>query len=159
MAALYPWFVFAHVVGVVVFAVSHGASAFVAFRVRAEREPRTLASLLAMSKLAVGPMYIGLLLVVIGGIGAAAANDLWTEPWIIASAVVLVVVLGVMYSVATPYYGRLREAIGDPANGVAGTASEGELAALLQTRRPEALVTVGLVGLVVLVWLMVVKPG
>src|SRR5215218_101745 len=33
MTALYPWFVFAHLVGLVLFAISHGASAFVAFRV------------------------------------------------------------------------------------------------------------------------------
>lgn len=162
MEALYPWFVFAHVVGVVIFAVSHGASAFVAFRVRAEREPRTIASLLGMSKLAMGPMYIGLALIVVGGLGAAAAFDLWLEPWIIASAVVLIAVLGVMYGVATPYYSRLRTAVGvgeDGAPGAGAAVGTEELAALLDTRRPEVLVAVGTVGLVVLVWLMVIKPG
>jgi hypothetical protein len=103
--------------------VSHGASAFVAFRVRSERDPRTVASLLSMSKLATGPMYVGLLLIVIGGLGAAAASNLWFEPWIIASAVVLLVVLGVMYSVATPYYSRLRAAVGVGEDGSATTGT------------------------------------
>lgn len=159
MAALYPWFVFLHIVGVVLFAISHGASAYTAFRIRSERDPHTVASLLGMSQLAVGPMYIGLLLLVIGGLGAAAAGDLWFEPWIIASAVVLVVVLGVMYSVASPYYTKLRQAVGDPRTGTAPTASREELASLLDTRRPDILVTVGGVGLLLLVWLMVLKPG
>lgn len=162
MAALYPWFVFAHVVGVVVFAISHGASVFVAFRVRRERDPATIDSLLSVSKLAIGPMYIGLALIILGGLGAAAAADLWFEPWILASVVVLFIVLGVMYSVAMPYYSRLRAAVSVGEAGASSadpTVSAEELGAMLDTRRPEALVTVGTVGLVLLVWLMVIKPG
>ena len=34
---LYPWFVFVHLAGLVLFAISHGASAFMAFRVRRAR--------------------------------------------------------------------------------------------------------------------------
>jgi len=33
-----------------------------------------------------------------------------------------------------------------------------ELAALLDTRRPEALAAVGFIGLVLILWLMVLKP-
>jgi 1,4-dihydroxy-2-naphthoate octaprenyltransferase len=159
MAALYPWFVFAHLVGMVLFAISHGASAYVAFRVRSDRDPRAVASLLAMSELAKGPMYIGLVLLLIGGAGAATAAGLWLEPWIIASIVVLVVVLGVMYSVATPYYGQLRTAVGDPSANVPATVSPEQLGSILESRRPEALLAVGTGGLLILVWLMVLKPG
>ena len=109
---LYPWFVFAHIVGVVLFAISHGASAFVAFRMRSDRDPHTVASLLAMSQLATGPMYVGLVLLGVGGIGAATIGGLWGEPWVIASVVVLLIVIGVMYSVASPYYVNLRKAVG-----------------------------------------------
>ena len=45
MAEFYPWFVVAHLVGLVLFAVSHGASAFMAFRVRGERDPVVVDSL------------------------------------------------------------------------------------------------------------------
>lgn len=153
------WFVFAHVVGLVLFAISHGASAYAAYRMRGERDLHTVASILHMSRLATGPMYVGLVLLLVGGAGAATAGGLWTTPWVIASIVVLVVVIAVMYSVASPYYIRLRQAVGDPEAGLAGTATPEEVAALLDSRRPDVLLAVGTVGLLVLVWLMVLKPG
>lgn len=162
MAALYPWFVFAHILGLVVFAAAHGVSMFVAFRIRGMRAPAPIAAALEVSSLAMGPMYIGLVLLLIGGLGAAAAADLWTRPWIIASAVVLILVIAAMYMVATPYYRQVREAVGarlGDAPVAAPTVTPEELSALLDTRRPEVLLGVGGVGLVVLLWLMVLKPG
>ena len=162
MAELYPWFVFLHLVGLVVFAVCHGVSMFVAFRIRSQRNPQAIIAAMEASSAAIGPMYLGLLLLIVGGLGAAAGANLWFEPWIIASAVVLIVVVGVMYAVATPYYVRVREAVGAPVRGNPGgapSASPEELAQLLETRRPEILLTVGAVGMLVLVWLMVLKPA
>lgn len=78
MERYYGWFVFIHLIGLVLFAISHGASAFIAFPSRQERDPLFTAA----------------------GIGA-----------------------------------------------------------LLDTRRPDILVAVGTIGLVVLVWLMVLEPG
>jgi hypothetical protein len=159
MASLYPWFVFAHLIGLVLFAISHGASAYMAFRIRSHRDPHTVAALLGMSELAKGPMYVGLVLILVGGAGAATVAGIWLSPWVIASIVVLVVVLAVMYSVASPYYGELRTAVGDPAAGVPATISPDELERRLDSRRPEALLIVGTAGLLFLVWLMVLKPG
>lgn len=162
MTELYPWFVLVHLVGLVLFATSHGVSAFIAFRVREERDPKAIVSLLETSRGAVSPMYVGLLLLIVGGLGAAAGADLWTEPWVIGSIVVFVAVVAVMYSVASPYYGALRVAVGAPGpKGPGGepTVGPAELATMLDTRRPEILVTVGSVGLLVLLWLMVLKPG
>jgi hypothetical protein len=162
MTELYPWFVFLHLVGLVVFAVCHGVSMFVAFRIRSQRNPQAIVAAMEASSAAIGPMYLGLLLLIVGGLGAAAGANLWFEPWIIASAVVLIVVVGVMYAVATPYYVRVREAVGAPVRGNPGgtpSASPEELAQLLDTRRPEILLTVGAVGMLVLVWLMVLKPA
>lgn len=156
MAEFYPWFAFAHVVGLVVFAISHGVSAFVAFRVRAQREPDVVAATLELSRLAIGPMYVGLLLLAIGGLGAAWIGDLLTKPWVLASIAVLVVVLAVMYSVATPYYMRIRQALGPDAEP---PLTPDDLARMLDTRRPEILLAVGAVGLLILVWLMVLRPG
>jgi hypothetical protein len=159
MASLYPWFVFAHLVGLVLFAISHGASAYMAFRIRSDRDLHTVAALLSMSELAKGPMYVGLVLILVGGAGAATVAGMWLAPWVIASIVVLIVVLAVMYSVASPYYGELRKAVGDAAAGVPATISPEELERRLDSRRPEALLIVGTAGLLVLVWLMVLKPG
>lgn len=159
MEALYPWFVVAHLVGLVVFAISHGASAFMAFRLRGERDPVVVDALLKVGGMSVGPMYIGLLLLVVGGLGAAAALDLWGKPWIIASIFVFVVVLIVMWAVASPYYMGLRKGLEERGPDGRPTMEPAALAATLDTRRPEILALVGTIGLVLLVWLMVIKPG
>jgi hypothetical protein len=162
MAELYPWFVFLHLIGLVIFAVCHGVSMFVAFRVRSQRNPQAIVAALEASSAAIGPMYLGLLLLIIGGLGAVAGANLWFQPWIIASVVVLVLVIGVMYAVATPYYVRVREAVGAPVRGNPGgtpSASPEELERLLDTRRPEILLAVGAIGTLVLIWLMVLKPA
>jgi hypothetical protein len=159
VADLYQWFVVIHLLGLVVFAVAHGVSMFIAFRVRGERDPATVATLLGLSKVAVGPVYIGLILLLIGGVGAAWGGDLWFEPWIIASVAVLIVVLAVMYTLATPFYVGVRTALEARGEDGRPTLAPDELVAMLDNRRPEILVTAGGVGLLVLVWLMVVKPG
>lgn len=151
---MYQGLVFVHLLGLVLFVMAHGVSVLVAFRIRAERDPKVVGAFLGVSQMAVGGMYVGLLLLGIGGLGAAWAGGLLLAPWIVASYVVVVVVLAVMYSVATPYYGRLRQLVTD-GPGAAG----GDLDTELATRRPEVLATVGFAGLVVLVWLMVFKPG
>lgn len=152
---MYQWLVFLHLVGLVLFAAAHGISAYTAFRIRQERDPRIVASHLGASKIATGPMYVGLLLLAIGGLGAAGAGGLLLAPWVIASYVVLVAVLVVMYTVATRYYVELRQLVGDGSAPVDRSALE----AALDSRRPEILALVGFGGLLVLIWLMVIKPG
>jgi hypothetical protein len=66
-----------------------------------------------------------------------------------------------MYMVATPYYRRVREAVGAATQGdrpSTAPATADELAVLLDTRRPEILLVIGGVGLVILLWLMVLRP-
>lgn len=159
MAALYPWFVFAHLAGLVLFAISHGASAFMAFRLRSAPDVRTAAALLDIGKLSLGPMYIGLVLLIVGGLGAAAGADLWGRPWLIASIAVFIVVLVVMWAVASPYYMGLRKALEDVGPDGQPTITWEALAGQLDSRRPEILLLVGTIGLLLLVWLMVIKPG
>ncbi len=151
----YPWLVFVHLVGLVLFAISHGVSIAGAQAIRAERNPAVIAARLDTSKKAVGISYAALVLLGVGGLGAAWIGGLLLAPWVIGSYVVLGVVLVVMWAVATPYYIRLRTAIGD---GSGDDLSPGA-AALLRSRRYDVLTAVGAIGLVVLVGLMVLKPG
>lgn len=152
---MYQGLVFLHLVGVLVFAIAHGVSMFAAFRVRGERDPKVIAAILGLSKVAVSLLYVGLLLLGIGGLGAAWNAGTLLAPWAIASYVVLVVVLAAMYALGTPYYVKVRELVGD---GTA-TVDPAALERLLATRRPEILVGVGGFGLLVLVFLMVYRPG
>jgi predicted integral membrane protein DUF2269 len=155
---LYPWFVFAHLFGLVLFAISHGASAFMAFRLRTARDPKVVTALLEAGAMSIGPMYIGLLLLIIGGLGAAWTANLWGQPWIIASIVVFVVVLVSMWAVASPYYMNLRKELAEVGPDGSPKVSGEALAAQLDSRRPEILLLVGTIGLLLLVWLMVIKP-
>lgn len=156
---MYQWFVFAHLLGLVIFAICHGASVFMAFRLRGERDPIVVESVLKVGQLSVGPMYIGLLLLAIGGLGAAWNHDLWGNTWIIASIGVFIVVLVVMWSVASPYYMGLRKALEERGPDGGPAIDPSALARMLDTRRPDILTGVGTIGLVLLVWLMVIKPG
>lgn len=153
---MYQALVFIHLVGVVVMAVAHGVSIFAAFRVRRETDPRIVSAILGMSKSAVMVLYIGFLLLAIGGFGAAWQAGTLLAPWAIASYVVLAVVVGVMYAVGTGYYIRLRVLAGGEGGDVGDPDA---LQAALATRRPEVLAVVGTSGLLILLWLMVVRPG
>lgn len=145
-----------HLVGVVVMAAAHGVSIFAAFRVRREADPRIVATILAMSKSAVTLLYLGFGLLAIGGFGAAWQTGALLAPWAIASYAVLVVVIVVMTAIATPYYGRVRQLVGAGTGDAMDTAA---MHAALDSRRPELLAIVGTSGLLVLLWLMVVRPA
>jgi hypothetical protein len=154
---VYQWFVFTHLVGLVLFVFAHGASAFAAYQIRALRDPMAIGGYLTLSQQAVRTSYVGLVVLLIGGAGAATDQNLWGQPWVWSSVLVLVLVLVGMYSVGTRYYMNLRKLLlgseGKPA------ISEHDLAAYLNSRVPDALAGVGGLGLLVLIWLMVMKPG
>ncbi len=162
---LYPWWVFAHIVGALAFAIGHGTSAVMSFAIRREREPGRITALLDASSMSLGAMYLGLLLLLIGGIGAGIVGGWFTRSgWIWAALVLLVIIIVAMYAMASQYYGNVRRAVGqksyrDPKDAPppAPLASE-ELAKLLDTRRPEAIAAIGFGGLLVILWLMVLKP-
>jgi hypothetical protein len=151
----YPWFVFVHLVGLVLFAISHGVSIAGAQAIRGERSRAVIAARLDTSRKAVGISYAALILLGIGGLGAAWVGGLLVAPWVVASYLVLGAVLVVMWAVASPYYIRLRHALA----GGTGDDVSAETAQLLASRRYDVLTLVGGAGLVVLVWLMVLKPA
>ncbi len=158
MATLYPWFVLAHVLGMLLFVGAHGVSMWMSFRVRAERD-RAAVGLLATSAAATRVAYLGLLLLGIGGICAATISGLWATTWVLGSVAVLVAAFVVMYAVAAPYYYGLRDAIAGNAKKGVPPVGDQELAARLVSRRPEILAATGGTALVVLVALMVLKPS
>jgi hypothetical protein len=159
----YQWWVFLHVFGAFVFVAAHGASALVAFRIREVRDPAGIRTLLDVSQAAIGAMYGGLLLLLVGGIAAGLAGDHFSRGWIWAAIVLLVATMVAMYMLATPFYRRFRLAVGAETGGrgpaeSAGLASQAEVEALARSSRPITLAAVGLIGFVVILWLMFFKP-
>jgi hypothetical protein len=161
---LYPWVVFLHIAGAFLFAIAHGASAFAAFGIRAQRDPERIRALLDMSSLSLGAMYVGLTTLLVAGIAAGIMGNHFGRGWIWAALGVLIAVTVAMYVMASQFYARIRSAVGLPStNDKKGApppapVSAEELGRLLDNRRPELLVTIGGVGLLVLIWLMRFKP-
>ena len=159
---MYEWIVLLHIVGAFVFVLSHGASAWMAMLLRRERDRAKISALLELSTASIGGTYVGLLLLMIGGIWAGIYANHFGRGWIWAAVAVLVVVIVVMYAVATPYFVRLRAAAGMATRGSAPDpglrVSDDELAALAARAPVAVLLGVGLGGLLMILWLMVLKP-
>lgn len=159
---MYSYIVLLHVIGAFTFALAHGVSVAVGLRLRGLQSREQVAGLLELSGLAIGGLYVGLLLLLIGGIWAGFAGDHWGRLWIWLAIGVLVVVVGAMYAIATPFYGRMRAAAGvltDPKQLARyGEIGPDELARMSASSRPIWLAVIGGVGLLVILWLMVVKP-
>jgi hypothetical protein len=153
----YPWFVLIHLLGLSLFLAGHGVAMFLSFRVRRARDRERGAELLMLSGQGSQVSLLGLLILALGGLAAAWVGGLLLAPWVVASYVVLVVVYVLMGAIASPYYYGLRNGL----TGRRGAASidDAELFRRLDSRRPDALAVIGTIGLVVLIWLMVLKPG
>jgi hypothetical protein len=160
---LYPWLVFLHIVGAFLFAFGHGTSAVVSFKVRGERDRAKITALLDVSQLGQGVMYTGFVLLLAGGIAAGVAGQWFGQLWLWAAIAILVVTTLAMYSIASPYYGQLRGALGQAAYRQKGAPleplSDAALVAMLRSRRPDVLAAVGGIGIAAIIWLMVFKPA
>ena len=153
----YQWWVFLHIAGVFAFLIAHGVSVGVAFRLRRERDPRRIMALLDLSSWSISLMYIGILLLLTGGIVAGFVGDWWGSGWIWVSLGTLIVVIVAMYAMASAYYKRLRLIVGAMADG-SQAVSEEQLAGLLEGPRPWILAVIGFGGLLFILYLMLFKP-
>lgn len=164
MTELYPWIVLVHVLAAFGFVLSHGASAFAALRMRADRRPENVSSMLDLSSASLSVMYVSLLVLLVAGIVAGIMGGWWGRLWIWLSLAILIAIAAFMYYVATLFYIQVRHAVGKsaPQDGKDKPAptpvSAAELAVLLESRRPFVLTAVGVVGLAAIVYLMMLKP-
>jgi hypothetical protein len=159
---MYAYIVLLHVIGAFIFALAHGVSVAVGLRLRGVQSREQVAALLELSGFAIGGLYVGLLLLLIGGVWAGFAGDHWGRLWIWVAIGTLVVVIVAMYAIATPFYGRMRAAAGvmtDPKQLARyGELAPDELSRMGTSSRPIWLAVIGGIGLLVILWLMVVKP-
>lgn len=158
---VYTWIVFAHLVGVFGFLLAHGASASVALRLRHEHEPGAIRGLLALTAATRRLMYGSLALLGVAGALAGYLGGWWSEGWTWASVGVLIAMTLAVVAVGTPYFRRLRKVaeIAAARSAAGGDDASGEeLRAMLRSARPLVVSAVGLGGLAVILWLMVLKP-
>jgi hypothetical protein len=161
---LRPWLIYIHITAAFAFVLAHGVSVWVAFALRADPEPSRVRHLLDLSGSSITAVYVSLLVVLVAGIVAALQADQFARGWTWASIIVVVVVIGAMYGMGSMYYARVRNAVGQrsyqdkPDTPDPTPLPPAELAALLDSRRPELLAAIGGLGLLILLWLMRFRP-
>ena len=161
---MHGWFVVAHVLGAFLFVAAHGVSMGAVLMLRGEHDRGRATILLQLSQGAIGIMYLGLVLLLAGGIAAGFSGGFWGQLWLWLAIGVLLVIAVAMYAMGTSFYGRLRAALSIPAAD--GKVRESKLAPLsdaqvddmLDSSRPYVLAVIGGIGLAAIVWLMVAKP-
>lgn len=156
--------VLVHVVGVLIFVLAHGVSVAVLLRLRSERDPAALRTLLDLSRRSLNVAGVGFVIWFLGGILAGFSGNWWTTGrlWVWASLVIAIVITGVMTPMGRFYLNRVRTALGvdvktgvyDPAVQVDGAAIQAAVA----SGQPAVLAGIGIGGLLVLLWLMMAKP-
>lgn len=163
MDSLYNWIVWIHIVGGFTFALAHGVSAGVAFKLREERDVPRVQALLDLSNLSTQGMYVGIFVLLGAGVAAAFMAGLWGRGWIWTAIAILVLMFAFMYVRASSYFRDVRRAAGQPyETGKGAQAAEppnpGRLGELLASSRPIEIAGVGYAGLIAILWLMVMKP-
>lgn len=164
LAPFHALIVFAHILGVFLFLLAHGVSAAVVLRLRSEREPVAVRTLLNLSRRSMTVMLIGFLVWFFGGVVAGFSGNFWTtgKYWIWASLAVAIVIVAVMTPMGRIYFNRVREAVGvDPKTGAvdaSATVDPAALEAAIASGRPLLLAGIGVGGVAVLAWLMMFKP-
>lgn len=149
----YGWWKFVHVLGGFGFFAAHGATAAVAARLRRERDPDRVRALLDLSRSTRPWMYWSLLVLVVAGVVDGFLGHYWGQGWIWVGLILLVLLMVAAFPLAVPYYVRVRRAVAPDAQ-----TPPAELEALLRSRRPIVIALVETAGIVVVVWLMVLKP-
>lgn len=164
MASPYRWVVFIHILFVFGFLIAHGTSVAVALKLRRERDRERLKGYLDLSSITVGIVHLTIFGVVITGVALGFMRRWWGQAWIWLSLALLIALFASMSVFGTRFYDRVRLAVGttpfyDPKRlETSTTASDAERQGLLATSRPIWIAAVGVVGLLVILWLMIFKP-
>jgi plastocyanin len=154
---VYQFWLFVHLAGVFGFLAAHGVSMAVTFRLRKERDPERVNGLLALSAASSRAMYPSLLVLLVGGVVGGFQGHWWSQGWIWAAIGVLVLALGGMYAVATPYYRRVRF-IAQAMAGGSQAVSDEQWDGVLRSANSGAVMAIGFVALAAILYLMVFKP-
>lgn len=159
----YPWVVIGHVVFVILAFGAHGVSAFGMFRVKAEPDRTRAAAVLDLSSVALVAAGIGLIVAVVLGIVAAIMGGHFGRLWPWAAIVVVVLTWLAMTPLAANPMSGVRRELGlptrDDKKDVPPQAGSDEAFAAARARlRPELVAGTGVLAIVILVWLMEMKP-
>jgi hypothetical protein len=155
------FWVLLHLAGVSAFLIVHGVQMWMMFALRPSFPDRArIFDRAEISRRATLPMYVSLAVLLVFGVIAGLAGEWFTgnAAWLWGSIVVLLIVTGLMSVVATGFMRRVREGTTQWADGSYSLSDE-ELEALLDGPQAALSSAIGGVGLLVILFLMVFKPG
>jgi hypothetical protein len=153
----WQWWLLVHLTGVLVFVGAHGVSMFVMFRIRGERDRQRIAELITFSGTTARPMYIGLAILTVGGVGAGLTLHLFSQWWLWIAIGILLITIGLMSGLAKPYFRRITASCEIRPSGVPRVSDE-ELEQLLRSGEATVISVIGIVGLLSILYLMLFKP-
>lgn len=161
-----PWLVVAHVLAVLAFIAAHGVSMGVWWRLRTERDRAKLTTLLELSASMIMTFSIAALVLIVSGILAGIGGAWWFNGqwWLWLSIGLLVVVIGVMTPLVAIPMNEIRRGLGVPTqqDKKAGTVPEpvddATLERLLRNPKPAIGASIGIGGIILITWLMEMKP-
>jgi uncharacterized membrane protein len=151
VSTTYNFWVFLHIAGVLGFIGGHGVGWVASSRLRTERNPERLRTLLDLTGVSfrLADAFLGLLL--LGGIVAGFQGSWWSQGWI-GLSLLLVVAVTAVRSIVLPRHLRAVRAALD--GGQSGASLEG----LLASGRPMLINGAEIAVVVIVLYLMVYKP-
>lgn len=152
----YGWWVFIHLVGVVGFVAAHGTSMAATLLMRRIRDPQQVAGILQLSAATVTAFYISTLVLLAGGIGAGVVGQWFDQGWIWVSIALLIGVGIMMFPMARRHFRRIRMVLELMETGTA--VSRDDFGRVLGAGNPALTAGTGFVAVLLIVYLMVLKP-
>jgi uncharacterized membrane protein len=152
----YNWWKFIHLIGVVAFMAAHGTSMAATVMVRRMRDPQRISGVLQLSATTVLAFYVSTLVLLVGGIGAGLQGRWFEQGWIWLSMGLFVAIGILMFPMARGYFRRIRTVIELMESGTAVTQED--LVGVLDSGNPMITVATGSVVILLIVYLMVLKP-
>lgn len=155
----YAWIRFLHIASAISLVAVHGASIVVLYMIRGERDRRRVESMLGLSARTAAATYTALAAVVGTGLWLGLeVTAYFRQVWYWLSLALLVATTLLMWFVAKPHGARIRAACAMRPSGVPRVSDE-ELAQILQSRKSHVIAAIGVVGLGVVLYMMVFRPG
>jgi uncharacterized membrane protein len=152
----YGWWKFIHLVGVVGFVAAHGTSMAATFLMRRIREPQQVSGVLQLSAATTSAFYVSTLVLLVGGIGAGIEGRWFNQAWIWVSIGLLVGIGVAMFPMARGHFRRVRLVLELMESGTA--VSHEDFTRVLNSGHPLLTAGTGSVALILIVYLMVLKP-
>ncbi len=152
----YGWWKFIHLLGVMGFIAAHGTSMAATLLMRRIGEPQQVAGVLQLSAATVNAFYVSTLVLLVGGIGAGVQGRWFDQGWIWWSLGLLVAVGVLMFPMARRHFRRIRMILELMETGTA--VSRDDFTRVVNSGSPVLTAGTGFVGILLILYLMVLKP-